>query len=98
MLGGLRYNHFDLLEMIDWAPSSKRLAILKSRIASDMSPMRFLTPKRRVVNRLNWQEEKINTEPESAFARLLKCDRSCFHIIFQRIHIFFEFIIERKSL
>jgi hypothetical protein len=60
---------------------SKRLTILTSRIASAMSSMRFLTPKRCGANWLNWPKEKINIEPESTFARLLKRDRSCFHII-----------------
>jgi len=50
--------------------------------------MGFLSPKRCGVNWLNWPKEKINTEPKSAFARLLKCDCGCFHIIFQRIDIF----------
>jgi hypothetical protein len=98
MLGGLRYNHFDLLEMTDWAPSSKRLAILTSCIASAMSSMRFLTPKRCGVNWLNWPKEKTNTEPQSAFARLLKCDCSYFHIIISTYPQLSEFIIERKSL
>jgi hypothetical protein len=74
------------LTRVEFLSISKRSAILTSHIVSAMSSMRFLTPKRCGVNWLNWPKEKINTELQSAFARLLKCDRSGFHIIFQRIY------------